>query len=116
MRRIGFIVFPGFQVVGLSASTVFEVANLHCEAPAYEVHVLSEQGGRVQGSAAIAVETDDRARAEHLDEALDVLRRLLGGERIVHRGAHVVVDDVTQGPNGFIYAATHGRGIWRIQF
>jgi transcriptional regulator GlxA family with amidase domain len=57
MRRIGFIVFPGFQVVGLSASTVFEVANLHGETPAYEVQVLSEQGGRVQGSAAIAVET-----------------------------------------------------------
>ena len=29
---------------------------------------------------------------------------------------NVVVDDVTLGPNGFIYAATHGRGIWRIQF
>jgi hypothetical protein len=29
---------------------------------------------------------------------------------------HVVVDDVTQGPDGFIYAATHGRGIWRISF
>jgi photosystem II stability/assembly factor-like uncharacterized protein len=29
---------------------------------------------------------------------------------------NVVVDDVTQGPGGFIYAATHGRGIWRIAF
>ena len=29
---------------------------------------------------------------------------------------NVVVDDVTVGPGGFIYAATHGRGIWRIQF
>jgi glucose/arabinose dehydrogenase len=27
-----------------------------------------------------------------------------------------VVDDVTEGPDGNIYAATHGRGIWRIQF
>jgi transcriptional regulator GlxA family with amidase domain len=57
MRRIGFIVLPGFQVVGLSASTVFEIANLHCETPAYEVQVLSEQGGSVQGSAAVVVET-----------------------------------------------------------
>jgi sugar lactone lactonase YvrE len=26
------------------------------------------------------------------------------------------VDDVTLGPDGYIYAATHGRGIWRITF
>ena len=25
------------------------------------------------------------------------------------------VNDVTPGPNGFVYAATHGRGIWRIR-
>jgi hypothetical protein len=29
---------------------------------------------------------------------------------------NVVVDDLTQGPNGYIYAATHGRGVWRIRF
>jgi hypothetical protein len=29
---------------------------------------------------------------------------------------NAVVDDLTIGPNGFIYAATHGRGVWRIQF
>ena len=29
---------------------------------------------------------------------------------------NAVVDDLTVGPNGFIYAATHGRGVWRIQF
>jgi hypothetical protein len=27
-----------------------------------------------------------------------------------------VVDDLTAGPNGYIYAATHGRGVWRIAF
>jgi sugar lactone lactonase YvrE len=26
------------------------------------------------------------------------------------------VNDVTEGPDGFIYAATHGRGVWRISF
>jgi hypothetical protein len=29
---------------------------------------------------------------------------------------NVVVDDLTVGPNGYIYAATHGRGVWRIRF
>jgi len=28
----------------------------------------------------------------------------------------VVVDDLTVGPQGYIYAATHGRGVWRIRF
>lgn len=29
---------------------------------------------------------------------------------------NVVVDDLTAGPSGYIYAATHGRGVWRIAF
>lgn len=29
---------------------------------------------------------------------------------------NVSVNDLTQGPGGYIYAATHGRGIWRLQF
>jgi hypothetical protein len=29
---------------------------------------------------------------------------------------HAAVDDLTTGPNGYIYAATHGRGVWRIAF
>ena len=29
---------------------------------------------------------------------------------------NVVVDDLTDGHDGYIYAATHGRGVWRIAF
>jgi sugar lactone lactonase YvrE len=29
---------------------------------------------------------------------------------------NVSVNDLTVGPGGYIYAATHGRGIWRISF
>jgi sugar lactone lactonase YvrE len=29
---------------------------------------------------------------------------------------NAVVDDLTAGPDGYIYAATHGRGVWRIAF
>ena len=29
---------------------------------------------------------------------------------------NVVINDLTAGPGGFIYAATHGRGVWRIAF
>ena len=47
MQRIGFIVYPGFQVIGLAASTVFEIANIANEAPIYQVDILSEDGGKV---------------------------------------------------------------------
>lgn len=57
MRHVGFIVYPGFQAIGLTASSVFEIANLLSETPAYELSVLSEGGGLVRGSAAVAVET-----------------------------------------------------------
>jgi hypothetical protein len=29
---------------------------------------------------------------------------------------NAAVDDLTAGPGGYIYAATHGRGVWRIHF
>jgi alkanesulfonate monooxygenase SsuD/methylene tetrahydromethanopterin reductase-like flavin-dependent oxidoreductase (luciferase family) len=43
-------------------------------------------------------EVDERVRAEMLDEALDVVRALLGGGEVDHRGAHYVVDGVTLRP------------------
>ena len=39
MRRIGFIVQPGFQLIGFTAFSVFEIANLLSEPPAYELSV-----------------------------------------------------------------------------
>jgi hypothetical protein len=33
-----------------------------------------------------------------------------------HGLPNAAVDDLTRGPGGYIYAATHGRGIWRIRF
>lgn len=32
-----------------------------------------------------------------------------------HGLPNVVVDDLTPGPDGYVYAATHGRGIWRFR-
>lgn len=58
MQRIGFIVYPDFQVIGLAAATVFEIANLVAERPVYEVHTLSEEGGPVPASFGVAVESE----------------------------------------------------------
>jgi hypothetical protein len=36
--------------------------------------------------------------------------------RLGHGLPNVVIDDLTQGPGGWIYAGTHGRGVWRFHF
>jgi transcriptional regulator GlxA family with amidase domain len=58
MQQIGFVVFPGFQVMGFTAVTVFEVANMAIGETFYEVTLLSEKGGMVRSSAGINVETE----------------------------------------------------------
>lgn len=63
-RRIGLVLFPGFQVLDLVATTIFEVANLFNARPGYEVALLSEHGGLVPSSSGVAVATEafgDRA-------------------------------------------------------
>ena len=58
MQEIGFVVFPEFQVMGFTAITAFEVANLIAGDPFYEVTLLSEHGGPVRSSAGFNVETE----------------------------------------------------------
>src|ERR1700761_1999867 len=57
VHRIGFVVFPKFQVMGFAAITAFEIANLVLGEDAYEITLLSETGGLVKSSAGFAVET-----------------------------------------------------------
>src|ERR1700733_10640273 len=57
MKRLGLLVFPGFQILDLSAAAVFEVANLFADRPTYDVALYSEHGGRVASSSGIEVET-----------------------------------------------------------
>ena len=63
MRRIGFLVLPGFQVMSVGALCVFEFANKEAGEPVYDVHLLSATGGSVRSSIGIEVATepfDDR--------------------------------------------------------
>src|SRR5262249_14426673 len=57
MQRIGFVVFPGFQVIGIAAISVFEFANLHMGEPIYEVRLLSETRGPTRTSVGMTVTT-----------------------------------------------------------
>jgi transcriptional regulator GlxA family with amidase domain len=57
VHRIGFVIFPGFQVMAFGAVTVFEITNLVLGKPTYELTLLSECGGPVRASAGFSVET-----------------------------------------------------------
>ncbi len=57
MKRIGFVVFPGFQILDLVAISVFELANKTAKAPVYDIEVLSEHGGLVPSSSGVPIET-----------------------------------------------------------
>src|ERR1700744_576473 len=55
MKRIGLVIFPGFQVLDLVALTAFEVANSQAARAVYQLEVLSENGGLVRSSAGVEV-------------------------------------------------------------
>src|SRR5438034_10962033 len=69
MRRIGFYVAPGFQMLDLAGPAgAFEAANDHVESPAYRLHVLAADKGAVTSSLGMAI------TAASLDDAvLDTL-------------------------------------------
>lgn len=76
MRRIGIIVFPGFQVMSMAVLSAFEFANLAAPKPAYDVSILAETGGPIRSSVGMVV------TAEALDDrALDTLI-VVGGTEI----------------------------------
>jgi transcriptional regulator GlxA family with amidase domain len=63
MQRIGFLVFPGFQVMSCAVISAFELANRELGEPVYDVRLLSETGGSIRASIGMAVATDPFGRA-----------------------------------------------------
>jgi transcriptional regulator GlxA family with amidase domain len=57
MQRIGFLLYPGFQVMSLAAVSVFEFANLEAGTGVYDLCFLSETGGRVVSSIGLPMDT-----------------------------------------------------------
>lgn len=64
MHSVGLVVFPEFQVMGLSSISAFEVANQVLETPAYEVTLLSETGGKIKTTAGFELNTEPFARRD----------------------------------------------------
>ena len=57
MKKIAFLVSPGFQMMSLTAMSVFEFANVAAGALVYDMHLLSEHGGLVANSLGMSMET-----------------------------------------------------------
>ncbi|GLS46220.1 GlxA family transcriptional regulator [Methylobacterium brachythecii] len=58
MQRVGFVIYPGFSIMGLAAVPAFELANLIGDEPTYDIHFISEDGGPIRTSAGMSVETE----------------------------------------------------------
>jgi transcriptional regulator GlxA family with amidase domain len=57
MIKIAFVVSSGFQIMSLTAMSVFEFANIAARRPVYDVQLLSEHGGAVTNSLGFALQT-----------------------------------------------------------
>ena len=57
MHRIGFIVYPDFQVLSLCTVSAFECANILSAKPFYKLQMLSETGGPIRTSSGLTLET-----------------------------------------------------------
>ncbi|WP_064683296.1 GlxA family transcriptional regulator [Rhizobium bangladeshense] len=58
MQQIGFLLYPGFQIMSLAAISAFEFANLELEEKVYEIRYLSENGGPIANSLGMVMETE----------------------------------------------------------
>lgn len=85
MLNVGMILYPGFQVLGLSMSATFEVANILAERTVYGITLLSEHGGMVDTSAGFAVDTEPFD-----DRRFDTL--LVLGDNVVRAASAGLVD------------------------
>ncbi|MBA8821752.1 AraC family transcriptional regulator [Ochrobactrum sp. P6BS-III] len=65
MRRVGFIMEDGFQVMGMAALTAFELANDALGEENYRLTVMSEKGGTIRSSLGIRIETEPLSDFPH---------------------------------------------------
>lgn len=58
MRRITFVVYPGYSVMALAAVSAFETANMLEEQSLYDLRFVSESGGAVSTSSGLRIESE----------------------------------------------------------
>jgi transcriptional regulator GlxA family with amidase domain len=89
MQRIGFTVSAGFQTMSLAVISVFEFANMEIGKPAYDVHLLSENGGSIRTSMGMSI------TAEPFDDTnFDTL--IVGGTTVIEPSTPGLIEFVRQ--------------------
>jgi transcriptional regulator GlxA family with amidase domain len=58
MRKVGFIIYPGYQPIGFAVTTPFEIANRQAAELVYDIRMLSKHGGPVRTSLGFQVLTE----------------------------------------------------------
>ena len=58
MRDIAFLVYPGYSLMALAIVAGFETANDMVDPAPYNLHYVSENGGRIKTSAGLTLETE----------------------------------------------------------
>ena len=58
IKEVALVIYPGFQVLGLSILTVFELANRNAKYEAYRIVLCSVSGGFVRSSLGFSVQTE----------------------------------------------------------
>jgi transcriptional regulator GlxA family with amidase domain len=121
LLKIGFLLPPGFQIMGLAAASAFELANTTAQERLYGIGLYSARGGPVANSFGVSVETQPLAR-RRLDTLLvcglvapapsdpQLLERLRAGARLARRTASVCTGTFLLGEAGLIdgrHVTTH---------
>ena len=101
MRRIGFVVFDGFQSMSFAALSVFELANFMAGKPLYDIHYISEHGGLVHSSTGMTVDSRPFGKARY--------------DTVMVGGGASIVESASAGLLAFIrHASKHSRRVVSI--
>ena len=65
MRKVGFIIYPGYQPMGFAVTSPFEIANAQAAEPVYDIRMLSKHGGLVRTSLGFHVSTEPFAEESY---------------------------------------------------
>lgn len=121
LLKIGFLLPPGFQIMGLAAASAFELANTTARQRLYDIGFYSALGGAVVNSFGASVETQPLAR-RRLDTLIvcglvapgptdsQTVDRLRAASRLARRTASVCTGTFLLGEAGLIdgrHVTTH---------